>query len=67
MNATTALRTPETTMTTNPQARPAFGTVLADQMSVATYANGAWSADELVPVAPFPMIWMIRPNSSSSR
>jgi branched-chain amino acid aminotransferase len=55
MNATRALRTAETTMTTNPQARPAFGTVLADQMSLATYANGAWSADRLVPVAPLPM------------
>jgi branched-chain amino acid aminotransferase len=42
-------------MTSNPQARPAFGTVLADQMSIATYANGAWSADELVPVGPFPI------------
>jgi branched-chain amino acid aminotransferase len=42
-------------MTTNPQARPAFGTVLAEQMSIATYANGAWSADKLVAVAPLPM------------
>jgi branched-chain amino acid aminotransferase len=42
-------------MTSNPQARPAFGTVLADQMSIATYANGAWSADKLVPVEPVPM------------
>ncbi|HEX6572018.1 MAG TPA: branched-chain amino acid aminotransferase [Steroidobacteraceae bacterium] len=56
MNANSAtLRTPETTMTTNPQARPAFGTVLAEQMSIATYANGAWSVDKVVPVAPLPM------------
>src|SRR5918995_3733758 len=55
MNATHALRTAETTTTTNPQARPAFGTVLAEQMSLATYANGAWSADSLVPVAPLAM------------
>ena len=55
MNATSAVRTAETNMTTNPQARPAFGTVLADQMSLATYANGAWSGDKLVPVAPLPM------------
>jgi branched-chain amino acid aminotransferase len=56
MNANSAtLRTPETTVTTNPQARPAFGTVLAEQMSIATYANGAWSVDKVVPVAPLPM------------
>lgn len=42
-------------MTTAPTARPAFGTVLADQMSIATYANGAWGADKLAPVAPIPM------------
>jgi branched-chain amino acid aminotransferase len=42
-------------MTTNPTARPAFGTVLADQMSIATFAAGAWSADRIVPVAPIPM------------
>jgi branched-chain amino acid aminotransferase len=42
-------------MTTNPTARPAFGTVLADQMSIATFAGGAWSADRIVPVAPIPM------------
>jgi branched-chain amino acid aminotransferase len=52
MNATSALRPAETTMTQNPQARPAFGTVLVEQMSIATYAGGAWSADKLVPVAP---------------
>ena len=42
-------------MTTTPTARPAFGTVLADQMSVATFKGGQWSADEMRPVAPFPM------------
>ena len=42
-------------MTTTPAARPAFGTVLADQMSIATYADGAWQADKLAPVAPIPM------------
>jgi len=42
-------------MTTNPQARPAFGTVLADQMSIATFKDGRWSADEVRPVAPIAM------------
>jgi len=42
-------------MTTTPQARPAFGTVLADQMSIATFKDGKWSADEIRPVAPIPM------------
>lgn len=42
-------------MTTNPQARPAFGTVLADQMSVAAFMDGRWGADEIRPVAPIPM------------
>ena len=42
-------------MTTNPQARPAFGTLLADRMSIATFANGAWGADRIVPTAPIPM------------
>jgi branched-chain amino acid aminotransferase len=53
MNAN--LRTSETSMTTTPTARPAFGTVLADQMSIATYANGGWTTDKVVPVAPLPM------------
>jgi branched-chain amino acid aminotransferase len=52
MNAATPVAPEKTTMTTPPTARPAFGTVLADQMSLATYANGAWSADKLVPVGP---------------
>jgi branched-chain amino acid aminotransferase len=42
-------------MTTTPQARPAFGTVLADQMSIATFRDGRWSADEIRPVAPIAM------------
>ena len=42
-------------MSTNPQARPAFGTVLADQMSIATCKGGRWSADEIVATAPIPM------------
>ena len=42
-------------MSTNPQARPAFGTVLADQMSIATYKDGRWSTDEIRPTAPIPM------------
>ncbi len=39
-------------MTTAPQARPAFGTVLADQMAIATYRNGQWGAHELRPTGP---------------
>jgi branched-chain amino acid aminotransferase len=42
-------------MTTNPQARPAFGTLLADTMGIAQFANGAWGADTLVPTAAIPM------------
>ena len=34
------------------QARPAFGTVLADQMAVATYRNGRWGAHELCATGP---------------
>src|SRR5512137_1378179 len=39
-------------MTTNPQARPAFGTVLADHMSMATFRDGRWSDHEIKPTAP---------------
>jgi branched-chain amino acid aminotransferase len=39
-------------MTTNPTARPAFGTVLADQMAVATFKDGKWSAHEVRPTGP---------------
>ena len=42
-------------MSTPAQARPAFGTVLADQMSIATFRDGRWSADEIRPVAPIAM------------
>jgi branched-chain amino acid aminotransferase len=33
-------------------ARPAFGTVLADQMAVASFRNGRWSDHELKPTGP---------------
>jgi len=36
----------------SPAARPAFGTILAPTMAVATYRNGAWSQAEIQPVAP---------------
>ena len=39
-------------MSTTPQARPAFGTVLADQMAIATFRNGKWSAHEMRPTGP---------------
>jgi branched-chain amino acid aminotransferase len=42
-------------MTTNPTSRPAFGTVLAERMGIARYANGQWTGDELVATAPIPM------------
>jgi branched-chain amino acid aminotransferase len=38
-------------MTAQPQ-RPAFGSVLASHMAVASYAGGRWSAAEIRPVAP---------------
>src|ERR1700761_2761798 len=38
-----------------PTARPAFGTVLAPTMAVATFRNGAWGGYELQPVAPISM------------
>jgi branched-chain amino acid aminotransferase len=34
-------------MNTTTQARPAFGTVLADQMAVAHFKDGKWSAQEV--------------------
>ena len=42
-------------------------TSFADQMSLATYANGAWSADRLVPVAPLPIctVYVSRPGVRS--
>ena len=39
-------------MSTSPQARPAFGTVLADHMAVASFRNGRWSGHELQPTGP---------------
>lgn len=36
-------------------ARPAFGTVLAPTMTIATYQNGAWTPFKAQPVAPIPM------------
>ena len=38
-----------------PASRPAFGTVLAPIMTVATFRNGAWSQYETRPVAPIEM------------
>ena len=38
-------------MTSQPQ-RPAFGTLLASHMAVATYKDGRWSPSEIKPVAP---------------
>lgn len=43
----------ESTRPTTPaQARPAFGTVLADQMAVATYRNGRWGTHEIRATGP---------------
>ncbi|GAC1307067.1 MAG: branched-chain-amino-acid transaminase [Steroidobacteraceae bacterium] len=39
-------------MTAQPQ-RPAFGSVLASHMAVATYGNSRWSPAEIKPVGPF--------------
>ena len=39
-------------MSTTTQARPAFGTVLADQMAIATFRDGRWSDYELRPTGP---------------
>ncbi len=38
-----------TRMSTPTQARPAFGTVLTDQMAIATFREGRWSSHELRP------------------
>lgn len=57
MNAATA-ESRSKTKTTNPAggtARPGFGTVLADQMSVAHFKEGRWSEAQLTPTAPIPM------------
>jgi branched-chain amino acid aminotransferase len=42
-------------MNTNTQPRPAFGTLLADQMAVAEFRAGAWSPHELRPTGAIPM------------
>jgi branched-chain amino acid aminotransferase len=39
-------------MNTSATSRPAFGTVLADTLSVATYSDGKWSVPQLQPVGP---------------
>ena len=36
-------------------AKPAFGTVLAKHMAVATWRDGKWSPHEMQPTGPFPM------------
>jgi len=38
-----------------PEVRPAFGTVLADTMTVASYRDGAWSASAARPTGPIEM------------
>lgn len=42
----------QTTTQAPPTSRPAFGTVLAPTMAVATYRNGEWSRQQLRPVGP---------------
>jgi len=39
-------------MSTTKQPRPAFGTVLADQMAIATYHDGKWGPHAIRPTAP---------------
>jgi branched-chain amino acid aminotransferase len=41
-----------TRMSTQTQARPAFGTVLTDQMAIATFREGRWSSHEYRPTEP---------------
>jgi branched-chain amino acid aminotransferase len=57
MNAATAeSRSKEgTKATTGTAARPGFGTVLVDHMSIAHYKDGGWSAAQLLPTGPIPM------------
>ena len=57
MNAATAeSRSKETAKaTTGAAARPGFGTVLVDHMSIAHYKDGRWSAAQLLPIGPIPM------------
>lgn len=42
-------------MTTNTTPRPAFGTLLADQMAIASYRDGQWGAHEIRPLGTIPM------------
>ena len=39
-------------MTSNTTPRPAFGTVLADQMAIASYRDGKWGTQEIRPLGP---------------
>ena len=39
-------------MSTTSPARPAFGTVLADQMAIASFRNGKWGPQEIRPTGP---------------
>jgi hypothetical protein len=41
-----------TRMSTTTQPRPAFGTVLADQMAMTTYHDGRWAPHEIRPTGP---------------
>jgi branched-chain amino acid aminotransferase len=42
-------------MSTTTPSRPAFGTVLADQMALATFRDGRWSPSEIRPTGPIEM------------
>jgi branched-chain amino acid aminotransferase len=57
MKAATAEIRPKETATSSatPTARPAFGTVLVDQMSIAHYRDGRWGPEQLQSVGPIPM------------
>ena len=54
MNAAAETRA-KGTATPATTSRPAFGTVLAEHMSIAYYKDGRWSAAQLAPTAPIPM------------
>ncbi len=57
MNAATAESRSKGTATApaGTTARPGFGTVLADHMSIAHFKDGRWSEAQLTPTAPIPM------------
>ena len=57
MNAATAESRSKTTTTNaaGATARPGFGTVLTDHMSVAHFKDARWSEAQLTPTAPIPM------------